>query len=92
MNTPIHYGFYLYPGIDDALIEFLKPYVRARRVGEVSRQALTPLALRQVQASPGINLGIPGQVLPTPAAVFPAHPAPPDSNEVLQKARRAFLK
>ena len=97
-----HYGFYLDEAVPDelALIKVLEPFVQKRRVGQVARSALLNHFQLAQQSSPAlfqqpsIRAAVVGLPNPVQAAIVSgsqgAIPAP--NNDILQKAKSAFLK
>lgn len=88
MNMSNAYMTRLKPGVDDELIRFLEPYLRARRVSEVIRAALAAYARQGMPPMPAPAAPV---LVPVNNVVMPAS-APAPVGDVVNKARSAFFK
>lgn len=90
----LHAGVYLDPGVDQELIDFLKPFARRRRTGHVIREALRMYF--QSQRSGGLVATPPAPAVPPlQPMLFPPEipmPAAPEGDSVIAKSKRAFFK
>lgn len=85
-----HYGFYLNEETDKDMIDFLDKYVKTRRVGEVVRRALSEHVDHSKR--PALALTYEPAVTPAPLTSLQITPGPVGTNDVVQKAKRAFFK
>ncbi len=92
----LHAGVYLDPGVDQELIDFLKPFARRRRTGHVIREALRMYF--QSQRSGGLVVTPPAPAVPPlQPTLFPLEAVIPTAHEgtedtVIAKSKRAFFK
>lgn len=90
----LHAGVYLDPGVDQELIDFLKPFARRRRTGHVIREALRMYFHAQRSGSL-VATTPPPAALPLQPMRFPLETVLPTEgieDTVIAKSKRAFFK